>query len=430
MSVMDGASRGILSCCLAAIWWRASCCLTSTRWPSPPQICDSPHEPVAGRHRDNRSRAGGDGHSCWPSRCCLICSGLAVRQYTRFADASDKVEHTHEVLDLHRPRRHPPRRRGGRPSRLPAHQRPRVSAALRGSAGADTRTPEPPRELVADNPEQQALSRRLGTVADGQDSSRWLTCSSCTMAATRRRDRTRSRKVWAARHGRDPRRRRRDARRGRLAARPAGRPGAPGATRGARVRDRQPGRGDRARVRGGVGRPQLRAPSRRVRGADARPAGGRTRGPRRRRGPAAERELQSQHPRQLGRLHPGPRTRRPDGAGESSRPRPHGNRRRGRARGPAVDVALERRRRPRAAGHRRRDGRGEGRFHAFRPTAKGTPKWWDVIVTPIRDERGHVQKLRDRLARHHRAEACRAGTRAAPGQRALGARPRPSARPG
>jgi PAS domain S-box-containing protein len=37
--------------------------------------------------------------------------------------------------------------------------------------------------------------------------------------------------------------------------------------------------------------------------------------------------------------------------------------------------------------------RGEGRFHAFRPTVKGTPKWWDVIVTPIRDETGDVQKL-------------------------------------
>jgi PAS domain S-box-containing protein len=37
--------------------------------------------------------------------------------------------------------------------------------------------------------------------------------------------------------------------------------------------------------------------------------------------------------------------------------------------------------------------RGEGRFHAFRPTARGTPKWWDVIVTPIRDEHGRVQKL-------------------------------------
>jgi PAS domain S-box-containing protein len=37
--------------------------------------------------------------------------------------------------------------------------------------------------------------------------------------------------------------------------------------------------------------------------------------------------------------------------------------------------------------------RGEGRFHAFRPTVKGTPKWWDVIVTPIRDEAGSVQQL-------------------------------------
>jgi signal transduction histidine kinase/CHASE3 domain sensor protein/ActR/RegA family two-component response regulator len=46
--------------------------------------------------------------------------------------------------------------------------------------------------------------------------------------------------------------------------------------------------------------------------------------------------------------------------------------------------------------------KGEGRFHAFRPTVKGTPKWWDVIVTPIRDgaeddevggASGTVQKL-------------------------------------
>ncbi len=37
--------------------------------------------------------------------------------------------------------------------------------------------------------------------------------------------------------------------------------------------------------------------------------------------------------------------------------------------------------------------KGEGRFHAFRPTVKGTPKWWDVIVTPIRDEAGNVQQL-------------------------------------
>ena len=37
--------------------------------------------------------------------------------------------------------------------------------------------------------------------------------------------------------------------------------------------------------------------------------------------------------------------------------------------------------------------KGEGRFHAFRPTVKGTPKWWDVIVTPIRDDAGSVQQL-------------------------------------
>jgi PAS domain S-box-containing protein len=36
---------------------------------------------------------------------------------------------------------------------------------------------------------------------------------------------------------------------------------------------------------------------------------------------------------------------------------------------------------------------GEGRFQGFRPTARGTPKWWDVLVTPIRDERGVVSRL-------------------------------------
>ena len=29
----------------------------------------------------------------------LLCSGLAVQQYTRFADADAEVAHTHEVLD-------------------------------------------------------------------------------------------------------------------------------------------------------------------------------------------------------------------------------------------------------------------------------------------------------------------------------------------
>jgi PAS domain S-box-containing protein len=36
---------------------------------------------------------------------------------------------------------------------------------------------------------------------------------------------------------------------------------------------------------------------------------------------------------------------------------------------------------------------GEGRFQAFCATAKGTPKWWDVLVTPIRDEDGNVLRL-------------------------------------
>ena len=36
---------------------------------------------------------------------------------------------------------------------------------------------------------------------------------------------------------------------------------------------------------------------------------------------------------------------------------------------------------------------GEGRFQGFCPTVRGTPKWWDVLVTPIRDEGGRVTKL-------------------------------------
>jgi PAS domain S-box-containing protein len=33
------------------------------------------------------------------------------------------------------------------------------------------------------------------------------------------------------------------------------------------------------------------------------------------------------------------------------------------------------------------------RFQGFCPTAKGTPKWWDVIVTPVRNRQGKVIKL-------------------------------------
>ena len=36
---------------------------------------------------------------------------------------------------------------------------------------------------------------------------------------------------------------------------------------------------------------------------------------------------------------------------------------------------------------------GTGRFRGFCPTFKGTPKWWDVIVTPIYGTDGKVQKL-------------------------------------
>jgi PAS domain S-box-containing protein len=36
---------------------------------------------------------------------------------------------------------------------------------------------------------------------------------------------------------------------------------------------------------------------------------------------------------------------------------------------------------------------GEGRFQGVCPTARGTLKWWDVLVTPIRDESGTVTRL-------------------------------------
>jgi len=32
-------------------------------------------------------------------------------------------------------------------------------------------------------------------------------------------------------------------------------------------------------------------------------------------------------------------------------------------------------------------------FKAFCPTAKGTPKWWDVIISPIRDSNGRISRL-------------------------------------
>lgn len=45
-----------------------------------------------------------------------------------------------------------------------------------------------------------------------------------------------------------------------------------------------------------------------------------------------------------------------------------------------------------------------GHFNAFCPTAKGTPNWWDVIVTPVRSPEGNIESLlsvsRDGTAMH------------------------------
>ena len=49
-----------------------------------------------------------------------------------------------------------------------------------------------------------------------------------------------------------------------------------------------------------------------------------------------------------------------------------------------------------------------GHFDAFCPTAKGTPKWWDVLVTPIIGSDGKVSNLlavsRDITEVHHAVE--------------------------
>ena len=34
-----------------------------------------------------------------------------------------------------------------------------------------------------------------------------------------------------------------------------------------------------------------------------------------------------------------------------------------------------------------------GHFLALHPTAKGTPKWWDILITPMRDNEGRIHKL-------------------------------------
>ena len=191
------------------------------------------------------------------------------------------------------------------------------------------------------------------------------------MAAIRRPRSRASREVWAAPDGRPPRRRRRDAGRGRLAARPARKPGAPGSTRSARIRDCQPARSHRAGIRGRVGGPQFRAPSRRVRGGDARAA-------------AAEREalaaaagLQQSESFNRSIL---------DNSGDCIQVlEPDGRivlvNRPGLALmeiddvnalvGAAVDDALERRRRARSAGHRRRDRQGRRTVPRVSPDRQG-----------------------------------------------------------
>ncbi|WP_181708798.1 PAS domain-containing protein [Chthonobacter rhizosphaerae] len=54
---------------------------------------------------------------------------------------------------------------------------------------------------------------------------------------------------------------------------------------------------------------------------------------------------------------------------------------------------------------------GVGRFEGFCPTLAGTPRWWDVAVTPIRDEDGRVERLlsisRDITARKQAEETLR-----------------------
>jgi PAS domain S-box-containing protein len=58
-----------------------------------------------------------------------------------------------------------------------------------------------------------------------------------------------------------------------------------------------------------------------------------------------------------------------------------------------------------------RQGR-TARFSAFCPTAKGTPKWWDVTVSPVFDDQGRVKSLlsnsRDITERQQHEEALRA----------------------
>jgi len=55
---------------------------------------------------------------------------------------------------------------------------------------------------------------------------------------------------------------------------------------------------------------------------------------------------------------------------------------------------------------------GIGKFQGYCPTAKGKPKWWEVVITPIMDAEGKPEKLlsvsHDITARKHTEEALQA----------------------
>lgn len=60
---------------------------------------------------------------------------------------------------------------------------------------------------------------------------------------------------------------------------------------------------------------------------------------------------------------------------------------------PWIDLwAGEHREKVRRALSEARSGRS-GRFEGYRPTTKGRPKWWDVVVTPVLDEAGDPDRL-------------------------------------
>ena len=221
--------------------------------------------------------------------------------YTQFADAAVNVEHTHQVLTAidsvvmrligaetgHRGyfltkdcsflepyKERGTRRQSTRASSAAGRRQPRTAGKCHRLAElAEARLSEMARVLALhESGDSPARSRAVGRSRPARDG------------------------YCARPPGRCARRR--------LAARPTGGPGVPGAARTlgfaiVSLLGRSPSGSWPSRWIA------FRAAPRRVRGADAGSRGRRTRGPGGRRGSAAERNLQSQHPRQLGRLHPG-----------------------------------------------------------------------------------------------------------------------------